>query len=97
MVDERLRVARELLASDGVVACSIDENEVQTLVSLMRNRYPKFIGTVVVQTNPKGRGMDESLATSNDFLLFAAEMPETVLRGTPKTEEQRGIRARVSR
>ncbi len=52
MMTPRLKLLRELLAEDGVIFISIDENEVNNLRSLCDDifREGDFLGTVVVQT-----------------------------------------------
>lgn len=88
MIEERLNAARPLVADDGVFVVSIDENEIQTLAPLMNESFTNFMGIVVVQTNPKGRGMDDNLATSHDYLLFAASSLDTELIGIPKSAKE---------
>lgn len=57
MMYSRLKLARELLADDGLVLINIDENEVTNLQNLMRDVFGEMndLGTIVWdKRNPKG-------------------------------------------
>jgi adenine-specific DNA-methyltransferase len=88
----RLKVSRELLADDGVIAIAIDDEEQAYLKVLCDEvfRRENYIGTLVVQIKPSGRTTDTYLATSHEYVLFYSKNP-----GVPEinffelTEEQK--------
>ena len=70
MMYPRLYLARNLLREDGVVFISIDDNEVDNLCKICNEVFGEenFIGSCVVQTNPKGRVLDKYLSRTHDYL-----------------------------
>jgi adenine-specific DNA-methyltransferase len=63
MMENRLRLSKELLESFGFLFSSIDENEMDNLSKLFDLIFPERVGIIAVQNNPKGRGQDRHLAT----------------------------------
>lgn len=57
MIYPRLRIARDLLAEDGVFVCAIDENEIDTLFMILKNIFGlnREYGIVSVMHNPRGQ------------------------------------------
>lgn len=72
MMYPRLRLARNLLAQDGVIFVSIDENEIDNLKKLMSEIYGEnnFMGQVTTVSNPRGRSQDKYIATSSEYLVI---------------------------
>lgn len=72
MMYQRLRVAKNFLARDGVLVCAIDENEFGTLSVLMKE---VFSGTawehayVTVVHNPRGQ-QGTNFSYVNEYLIF---------------------------
>jgi len=91
MMRDRIAVLRRLLDQDGVLMIAIDDEEAYRLKLLTDqvmggNRY---IGTLVVQSNPRGRGIHSYFATSHDYCLcYAADPTKTLIVDQPLTEEQ---------
>ena len=56
MMYERLLLARDLLADDGVIFISIDDNEVQNLRKICDEIFGEenFIGDLIIRSNPRG-------------------------------------------
>jgi len=73
----RLKVSRDLLADDGVIAIAIDDEEQAYLKVLCDEvfRRENYIGTLVVQIKPSGRTTDTYLATSHEYVLFYSKNP----------------------
>ncbi len=75
MIYPRLKVARDLLADDGVIFISMDHHEVLNLSKVcdevfgLNNR----LGILSVINNLKGRSDDKFFATCNEFLLVYAK------------------------
>lgn len=69
-IHHRLKIAKELLAEDGVVVVAIDENEHANLVLLLQKMWPdRKVVSVAIQHNTKGiRGDDFRM--NNDFAVF---------------------------
>ncbi|MDX2198766.1 MAG: site-specific DNA-methyltransferase [Phycisphaerae bacterium] len=67
----RLKLARTLLASDGVIWASIDDNEVTNLCKLFDEVFGEnnFLGLIPVVTNMKGRNDKEFQAQIHEYLV----------------------------
>lgn len=72
MMFPRLKLLHELLADDGVIFVSIDDNEMHRLRMLMDDIFgsDNFLGQVSVLVNPKGRGLKNSdFAKTHEYLI----------------------------
>ena len=71
MIYPRLKVAKDLLADDGVIFISIDHNEVLNLSKIGDEVFGAHnrIGLLSVVNNLKGRSDDRFFATCNEFVL----------------------------
>lgn len=87
MIENRVSVAKDLLSDNGLFFSSIDDNELNNLTQLLNDILGEQVNLVVVRNNPKGRGLDQYLAKSHDYLLTYAKQP-TELTGIPKSEDQ---------
>ncbi len=74
MMRPRLEAAREVLALDGAIFVSIDDNEIAHLRLLMDEVFDEanFVAQIVVNLNPKGRQLGAFFATSHEYLLVYA-------------------------
>ncbi|MBI4268518.1 site-specific DNA-methyltransferase [Candidatus Uhrbacteria bacterium] len=75
MMTPRLKLLRDLLAEDGVIFISIDDNEVHNLRLLMDEVFgsKNFIACIVAQLNPRGRTLDKFLAKTYEYVLLYAK------------------------
>ena len=71
-MDKRLRLAKNLLAKDGIICCTIDDNELPKLWLLMEKIFDEkhFLGTAVIRNNPGGRKRKKQLALQHEYALF---------------------------
>ncbi len=67
----RLLLAKDLLAEDGVIFVSIDDNEQAQLKLLCDEVFgsENFVGQLTLLSNPKGRSQDKFFASNHDFIL----------------------------
>ena len=74
MMYPRLVLARNLLSDDGLLAVSIDENEVSNLVGILDEIFGAEcrVAVVAVVNNLKGRSDSEYIATAHEYLLLYA-------------------------
>lgn len=87
----RIEVAKELLTDDGVMSIAIDDEEFAYLKVLCDEIFKRenFIGTIVVQSNPRGRTTNTHFATSHEYLLFyAKDINEVSINYLMLTKEQ---------
>jgi adenine-specific DNA-methyltransferase len=94
LVADRVRAATTLMKDSAGLIVSIDDEEVFRLQLALANLFgdENFVGTLVVESNPRGRTINAHLATSHDyFLIFAAEETELELFDFELSDEQRAL------
>lgn len=74
MIYPRLKVARDLLAADGVVFISIDDNEIENLKKVCNEVFGEqnFVGVLSVENNPKGRKNAAFISVSSEYCMIYA-------------------------
>lgn len=80
MIYSRLLLARNLLAEDGVIFISLDDNEITNLKKMCDEIFGaiNFIGQITVVGNPRGRDYG-GIARMHDYILAYKKSPATVL------------------
>ena len=71
MIYPRLKLARNLLRSNGVIFISIDEHEVAELRKVCDELFGEecFVAALTVLCNPKGRSQDKYFATNHEYVI----------------------------
>lgn len=90
MMYPRLKLARNLLRDDGVIAVHIDEHEQHSLAFLMNEVFGEesHLGTCVWdKRNPKGDA--RGIAYQHESIAFFARDPETLFEKTPLRRKKR--------
>ena len=79
MMYPRLKLARNLLAHDGVLVMSIDDNESASLRKVSEEVFgPRsFVAQLAVQVNPRGRHLDRFIAKTHESLLIFVRNPSS--------------------
>lgn len=77
MIYPRVRIARNLLADDGVIVASIDENEISNLRKVFDEVFGKdnLLFQVTLLCNPKGRSQDKYVANCHEYLVGYSKRP----------------------
>ncbi len=72
MMYPRLNLLYELLAEDGVIFISIDDNEVHRLRMLMDEIFGEdnFVSDITIRSNPRGSQASKHIAVEHERLLF---------------------------
>lgn len=86
----RLRLARELLSEDGIIAISIDDNELNSLRFICDEILgsPNFIDTIIWKKRYGGGPKEKYLVTLQDYVLIYAKDISMIQDITvPLTEE----------
>lgn len=89
MLYPRLRIAKDLLADDGVIFISIDDNESNNLKKACDEIFSvsNFVGQITVVGNPRGRDYG-GIARMHDYILVyrKSEYAQLNLVGDPENE-----------
>ncbi len=91
MMYSRLVVAKNLLATDGLIFISIDENEVVNLRKLCDEIFGQahFIAQITLLCNPKGRSQDKYVANCHEYvLIYSRSVLPSGSVSIPKTLEE---------
>ena len=77
MMYPRLKLARNLLANDGALVISIDDNESANLRRMAEEVFgpQSFVAQLAVQVNPRGRHLDRFVAKTHESLLVFVRDP----------------------
>lgn len=90
MMYSRLMLARNLLAENGAVFISIDENEVSNAKKICEEVFgtDNCVGIIGNVNNPKGRSDDKYVATAHEYIIVYAKQIEALTwYGFEPTEE----------
>jgi len=91
MMANRVAMLRGLFPEDGVLLVAIDDEEAYRLKIALDGVLGEsnYVGTVVVQSNPRGRGIHSFYATAHDYyLVYAANAAKAKIVDQPLSEEQ---------
>lgn len=91
MMYPRLKLARALLAEDGVIFISIDDHEVKNLRSICDEVFGEenFVATVIWQRIYAPKSSAKHLSEDHDYIVIYAKNGEDWRpRALPRTEEQ---------
>ncbi len=91
MMYDRIALLRTMLSEDGALIVAIDDAELYRLKLSVDSVLGEdnYLGTIVVQSNPRGRGINSYYATSHDYyLVYAADAASVKIIDQPLTEEQ---------
>lgn len=91
MIYPRLILARNLLADDGVIFISIDDNEQENLKKICNEVFGEdnFIAQLVVILNPRGSQSSKNVAIMHEYVFCIAKSSNTKLRGLDLSEENK--------
>ncbi len=77
MMNSRLERSLGLMTEDAILQITIDDEELYRLKGQVDSLLgeERYIGTVVIQSNPRGRGINSFFATSHEYAVSYAKNP----------------------
>ena len=91
MIYSRLKLSKSLLAEDGLIFVSIDDNEITNLRKCCDEVFgpAQFVAQITLLCNPKGRSQDKYVANCHEYVLIYSRMnlPSGSV-SIPKTTEE---------
>ena len=90
MMWPRLRMLYELLADHGTMWVTLDHNEIDHALLILKSIFGQdsVLAIITTEANPRGRQSDVHFATVNDYLICIAKYPDEVsLHGVFASEE----------
>ncbi len=90
MMYPRLKLARNLLADDGVIFISIDDNEVSNLKSICDEIFGEdnFQGLISRVTGTPTGGGNKAIVNEVDFIVLYSKTNRCIIEGAPLTKEE---------
>ena len=90
MIYPRLKVAKDLLSSDGIIILTIDDCEIETVTMIMNEVFGEdnHLATVVVKNNPSGRSTVKGFSINHEYALFYSRSDAAVLGHMRHSNEQ---------
>ena len=70
LMEDRVLLAKTLLADHGIMCCAIDDEEVWRLRALLQGLFDKEIGVAPVRSTPIGRTSRGKLSPTHEYALF---------------------------
>lgn len=76
MIENRLRISKELLKNDGINITAIDDIELRYLTDLQDNVFEKenYVTTIATECNPQGRVANKVSQTSEYHIIHAKDI-----------------------
>ena len=90
MIYPRLKVAKDLLADDGVIFISMDDNEIDNLKKICNEVLGEhnFLAQIVWERSFAPISLKKHFSYSHDYILaYGKNIDVTVCNGLPRTEE----------
>ena len=86
----RIEIAKKLLRQDGAICIAIDDEEYAHLKILCDEIFGRenYIGTIVVQSNPRGRTINSQFATCHEYALYYAKNINLVVVNNQELSEE---------
>ena len=90
-MSHRLNIAKNLLASDGIICVTIDDYEVSKLWLLMEEIFGEnnFLGAIAIRINPGGRKSKRKVAAQHEYALFFSRNANTSVAKVIKDPNQK--------
>ena len=88
MIYPRIRVARNLLIDDGLIAVSVDDTEVANVRKVLDEVFgeDQFQAQIVVQSNKRGQTYKQ-IAKTHEFLVIYSKHEDVELNELPKSDK----------
>ncbi len=90
LMDDRLKLSRDLMRDDGVLCCTIDDYEQKPLGMLLERVFGEnsIAGVVSIRINPSGRPKPSGFAVSHEYGFFVQNSPDSGLEKLDRTAAQ---------
>ena len=88
LMDDRLKLGRNLLTNDGIQCTTIDDVEESKLSLLLEDVFGKQPECVTIRVKPSGRPIPNGFAISHEYGLFSKKSEGTAIQRLPHSDEQ---------
>ncbi|MBN1971114.1 MAG: site-specific DNA-methyltransferase [Candidatus Delongbacteria bacterium] len=90
MMNNRLKLAKNLLKPDGIICVTIDDYEMPRLFMLMEEifGYNNHLGTLVIRNNPSGRSTVNGISITHEYGLIFGKSKLSKVGRLERTDAQ---------
>lgn len=90
-MNNRLKLAKNLLKDDGIICVTIDDYELPTIWLLMNEIFQEqnHLGTLVIRNNPKGRMTKRKVSLIHEYYLFFGASEKSKIKKLPEAMENK--------
>ena len=88
LMDDRLKLGRNLLTDDGIQCTTIDDVEESKLSLLLEDVFGKQPECITIRVKPSGRPIPNGFAISHEYGLFSKKSVGTAIQRLPHSDEQ---------
>jgi len=90
MMYPRIKLARNLLKSEGIIAITIDHNELNTLTTICDEVFgiDNRLGVIAIRNNPAGRSTAKGVSICHEYALFYSKSNYGKMGRLPRTSSQ---------
>lgn len=90
-MERRLKLAKNLLAEDGLICVTIDDYEMPRLYILMEEIFGEknHLGTIIIRNNPSGRSTVNGVSITHEYAIFFGKSAISKVGRLPRTESQK--------
>jgi adenine-specific DNA-methyltransferase len=91
MMSKRLRIAKRLLAYNGIICVTIDDYEMPRLFILMEEIFGSnnHLGTIVIRNNPSGRSTVKGVSITHEYGLLFGKSESSQVGRLERSEKQK--------
>jgi adenine-specific DNA-methyltransferase len=89
-MNNRLKLAKQLLKANGVICVTIDDYEMPRLFMLMEEIFGEenHIGTIVIRNNPSGRSTVKGISITHEYALVFGKTTISKVGRLPRSDKQ---------
>jgi len=67
----RFKIARKLLKKNGVICCTIDNQELMPVLGILEKLDAKILNIITIIIKPEGRNQDKYIMGAHEYAIFA--------------------------
>lgn len=90
LIENRLRVASNLLADEGILCITIDDFEYHRLSNVVENIFgiDNILGRAIIRNNPSGRSTAKGFSIAHEYGIFVSKSENAKVGRLQRTDEQ---------
>ena len=90
MMYPRIKLARNLLKENGIIAITIDHNELNTLTTICDEIFgiQNRMGIIAIRNNPAGRSTAQGISITHEYALFYGKSNQSKVCRLPRNKKQ---------